>query len=132
MTSPDPSDKPDILNRGDIERLIINFYTKAREDKVIGHFFNEVIPIDWAHHIPKICDFWETTLLGSSIYTGNPMQAHLKLNQLSAIKKEHFDRWLALFQETLDELFSGEKAALASQRAISIAMVIQIKLAQIQ
>jgi len=41
---------------------------------------------------------------------------------------EHFQKWLLLFTETVDQLFEGEKAELAKQRATSIATVMQIKM----
>ncbi len=43
---------------------------------------------------------------------------------------EHFQRWILLFNETVDELFKGEKAELIKQRALSISTVMQIKILQ--
>ena len=37
------------------------------------------------------------------------------------VGKAHFDRWLELFLETVDENFSGPKAEEAKGRALSIA-----------
>jgi hypothetical protein len=48
------------------------------------------------------------------------------------LKAEFFERWTALFTDTVDEMFAGEKASLAKQRAISIAVVMQIKITTIQ
>ena len=39
----------------------------------------------------------------------------------------HFERWVSLFHETVDALFSGEKAEMAKQRASLIAWTIQNK-----
>jgi hemoglobin len=55
------------------------------------------------------------------------MLVHLQLNEKTQLKPEHFQKWLELFNETIDELFSGEKANLAKFRAISIAKTIQMK-----
>jgi len=41
---------------------------------------------------------------------------------------EHFQRWIHLFTETVDELFEGNTSELAKQRATSIATVMQIKM----
>jgi len=57
------------------------------------------------------------------------MITHRKLNLIVSLTPEHFKRWLSLFQQTIDENFEGEKAELARQRAISIATVMQLKLA---
>jgi hemoglobin len=43
------------------------------------------------------------------------------------LSKAHFDRWVELFHGTVDELFAGEKAEMAKQRATLIAWTIQNK-----
>jgi len=59
------------------------------------------------------------------------MQPHLILHQKSPLEKHHFETWLRYFNNTVDELFEGEKAFIAKERAQSIATVMQIKLVQI-
>ena len=120
--------KKDIQDRTDIEFLMNSFYDKVRGDDVIGYIFNEVAKVDWDHHIPIICDFWENILFQTNIYKGNPMQTHVRLHAITRLTKTHFDRWQKLFIETVDEYFEGERANLAKQRAISIATMIQIKI----
>ncbi|HVU84403.1 MAG TPA: hypothetical protein VHC50_06160, partial [Puia sp.] len=44
------------------------------------------------------------------------------------IHQEHFRQWLTLFKETLDELFSGEKAGEAKWRADKMAELFQVRL----
>ncbi|UTW61600.1 group III truncated hemoglobin [bacterium SCSIO 12741] len=122
----------DIEKREDIELLVDTFYQKVIKDPVIGYLFNEVVPLNWELHIPKMYDFWESVLLDSQNYRGNPMKAHLDLHVKEALKKEHFDQWLVLFDQTLKELFSGPKADLALVRAQSIATVIQAKIYQFE
>ncbi len=121
---------PDIKDRADIQKFVDHFYEKVLTDEKIGFIFNEVAQINLEHHMPVMYDFWETTLFHNNIYRGNPMQVHLDLHTKSKLKKEHFDRWLQLFMETIDNLFEGEKAELAKTRALSIATVMQIKIAQ--
>ena len=122
--------KKDIINRGDIIQLIDAFYMKAKKDAVIGHFFTEVIPIDWDHHMPVIYDFWESVLLDNPVYKGNPMDKHLALDEKSRLENEHFDRWINLFNETVDEHFTGEKAELAKNRASQIRTLMAYKVEQ--
>ncbi|MGL1886474.1 MAG: group III truncated hemoglobin [Reichenbachiella sp.] len=114
-------------NREDIILLVDTFYKKATTDHVIGHFFTEVIQLDFEKHMPKMYDFWETTLFHVGAYKGNPMQVHHDLSAKSPLKKEHFDQWLKMWLETIDELFEGPKAESAKQRATSIATMMQIK-----
>ena len=119
-----------IKDRRDIEFLMKSFYDKVRRDEVIGYIFNDVAKVDWAHHIPIICDFWENILFQTNVYKGNPMVTHMRLHALTPLTKSHFDRWQKLFVETVDEHFEGEMAELAKQRAISIATMMQIKIIQ--
>ncbi|MCB0560553.1 MAG: group III truncated hemoglobin [Lewinellaceae bacterium] len=121
--------KKDLENRHDIEQLIRAFYAKLTEDEVVGHFFTEVVAIDWEAHFPIMFDFWESVLFHKPTYRRNAMQIHLDLNAKSPLRAEHFNRWLSLFEETVDERFSGEIAHNAKTRARSIATMMQIKIA---
>lgn len=118
----------DIQGREDVELLVDTFYKSVMRDDMIGYIFTEVVELDWEQHIPTMYDFWETTLFHKAIYKGNPIQVHQQLNDKEKLKQIHFERWLSLFNRTVDNLFVGEKAELAKTRALSIATVIQIKL----
>ncbi len=120
--------KNDITNRADIELLINGFYNKVKKDPLIGFFFSEIVPVNWEAHLPIMYGFWENVLFYTGTYEGNPMALHKNIHQKCPMKMEHFQRWTSLFIETVDELFDGDKAELAKQRAISIATVMQIKL----
>jgi hemoglobin len=41
------------------------------------------------------------------------------------LTKQHFDTWILLFQQTLEELFEGEIAENAKKRASSIARIMK-------
>ena len=120
----------DIETRADIELLIRSFYEKVRRDPVIGHIFNDLAKVDWVKHLPVMFDFWENTLFYTGSYSGNPMKLHQKLHQIFTLTPKHFSQWILLFTTTVDELFAGERAELAKQRAISISIVMQIKITQ--
>lgn len=124
--------KNDIRDRQDIQLLIDSFYAKVRGDEVIGYIFNEVVKVDWEHHLPIMYDFWEGVLFQQGGYSGNPMGVHKRLNQQTPLTKEHFDRWKQLFLETVGEHFEGEKAELARQRAVSIATMMRVKILENQ
>jgi hemoglobin len=121
-------ERRDIASRADIELLIKRFYEKVITDEVIGFIFTKVIPMDWEHHIPVIVDFWETILLENMVYKNNAMEVHYTVNKKVPLQKEHFDRWLLLFNGTVDAMYHGVKASLAKTRAISIAAVMQFKM----
>lgn len=63
-------------------------------------------------------------ILGDMSYQGSPFQKHLHLG----IDATHFAKWLELFNETVDDLFKGERATEIKDRAWSIAGVFQHKL----
>jgi hemoglobin len=118
----------DICVAEDVKKLVDSFYQKVKADGLIGDIFNHVAEVDWEHHLPKMYSFWESILLSIEGYKGNPMQKHLQLNQKIPLTATHFDRWIALFEQTVDENFVGANANEAKLRAKSIAMVWQIKL----
>lgn len=113
--------KPDIKHRADIERLITTFYEKVQTDAVLGPVFNDVARVDWPKHLPVMYNFWEFLLLGGTQYQGNPIQKHFDLHAVHPLMAEYFDRWLLLFQSSVDELFSGPVADDAKFRAFAIA-----------
>jgi hemoglobin len=82
-----------------IERLIRAFYKRVQQDPVIGPVFAESIA-DWEPHLQQMFAFWSSVALMSGRYHGQPMQKHFPL----PIDARHFDRWLALFEETAREL----------------------------
>jgi hemoglobin len=118
----------DITTRQDIQTLMESFYGKALTDEVIGYFFTEVAPLNMEVHMPLIVDFWETIIFGEAKYKGNVLEVHRQIHELSAFKEEHFTRWVKLFQQTVNELYTGDHAELLKQRAESIATVMKLKL----
>ena len=124
--------KKDISSREDLFLLVKNFYEKLLNDKTISYLFTDIAKIDLDHHLPVLVDFWDSVLFQSDTYRKNAMQPHLILNQKSPLEKHHFETWLMYFNNTVDELFEGEKAFLAKERAKSIATVMQIKLIPIR
>ncbi|MGK0278517.1 MAG: hemoglobin [Litorivivens sp.] len=119
--------KTELKSRTEIILMVNTFYDKVKADDQISHFFNEVIKVDWVTHLPKMYDFWETTIFHKAVYSGNPIKVHQNVNSLMRMKADHFKHWIKLFIETVNELFIGEYAEIAKQRAISIATVMQMK-----
>ena len=120
--------KNDINSRGDVERLVTKFYEKVIADPLIGPIFTEVVQVNWEKHLPVMFNFWENALFYTGNYSGNPMMSHQRLNEIFPLQEQHFNQWVLLFTETVDELFEGEKANLAKQKALSISMILRIKI----
>ncbi len=122
--------KKDIADRIDIDLFVNVFYRKLLEDNTINYIFTDVMKINLETHLPVIADFWESILFNRNIYNNNPMRIHLDIQNKTPLLKQHFDTWLGYFNSTIDELFEGSVALIAKQRALSIATVMQIKIAQ--
>lgn len=116
-----------IENRKDIEQLVNSFYDKVRKDKRLHFLFDETAQVDWASHLPKMYDFWESILFDKAIFNGNPMAKHKMLHQMTALKAEDFDIWLGIFKQNIDAQFKGAVVEKAKQRAESIATITKIK-----
>ena len=95
--------KKDIESGEELVQMLTAFYKKAFQDELIGRFFIEVVPLDLATHIPVIADFWEAIVFNTHGYRKNVMEVHKHIHLLSKIKKEHLDRWVKIFTETLEK-----------------------------
>ena len=120
--------KRDIETREELEKFLWAFYERAFADELIGRFFIEVVPLDLETHVPVIANFWESVAFNKPSYRKNVMEVHQHIHHLSNIRKEHLDRWVKLFTETLTENFDGPRTELMKQRARSIATLMDIKL----
>jgi hemoglobin len=112
------------LNEQSIASLVDRFYAKVREDALLGPVFNEAIGDHWPQHLATLTDFWTSVLLASGRYKGNPMMAHLAIPQMD---KDHFSRWIELWQETTTEVFGPRisqalvaKASMMGERLVEV------------
>lgn len=107
-----------------IERLVRGFYAKVQADPLLGPVFAARIA-DWEPHLQRMCAFWSSVALMSGRYHGQPMPAHAPL----PIDAAHFDRWLALFEETARELCPPVAADHFIERARRIAESLELGIA---
>ncbi len=89
----------------DITLLVDAFYSRVREDAVLGPIFNPAVH-DWDEHQATLVKFWSSVVLGTREYRGNPMAAH----RPHPIVAEHFQYWLALWQDTAQTCLGEDKA----------------------
>ncbi|RYZ99645.1 MAG: group III truncated hemoglobin [Sphingobacteriaceae bacterium] len=114
----------EILSLDDIKLLVDTFYDRIREDELLGPIFDERIQDRWPIHLEKMYKFWQTVLLQEHTYFGSPFPPHAQL----PVGHEHFAAWLALFNKTVDELFTGDKAIEAKWRAQKMAELFEAKI----
>lgn len=122
------TDTKDILGREEIVRLVDRFYQKIGQDKILGFIFNDIAKVDWETHLPKMYAFWQTVLFRDGGFRGDPIGKHKQLVPLTRMGKEQFDRWLEIFVETVDELFTGENSTHIKACAADMANVIHSKI----
>ncbi len=120
--------KKKIETSDDVQLLVRSFYKRVLKDELLGPYFSYVAAHHWESHLETIDTFWNNIIFYSGGYFGNPLEVHQRIHQFRHFEPQHFERWLKHFDETVDELFRGEKALLAKQRAHSIAVVMQIKI----
>ena len=122
----------DIQTQDDLYKLVDEFYKKLFADERISYIFTEVIPIHLhlEEHLQVLVKFWSQAILGTGGYTNNLTQLHLDVNVKSQLTPELFTIWLHHFYASVDENFKGEKAEQIKTQALSIATILQIKIAQ--
>ncbi|MCB9174844.1 MAG: group III truncated hemoglobin [Flavobacteriales bacterium] len=118
----------DIETKEDLACLMEAFYSKMLKDEIVGYIFTDVAKLDLKKHLPSLTNFWENMLLNANGYKKDVMGIHLNLNKQENLKSEHFERWLLLLSETVNEQFYGETANKMLKNAQNIAKMMQIKL----
>lgn len=113
---------PDITEQM-IESLVRTFYDRIRADDVLGPVFEEGIGDNWEPHLQKMFAFWSSVSLKTGRYSGNPMQAHFRLEGLTS---EMFQRWLVMFRKTAHEICGEEIGELFYAPASKIARALEM------
>lgn len=108
--------KPPLASRQDIEFLVQQFYLVARQDPEIGYIFDYIPDSRWQKHLDKIYRFWASLLLDEQSYDGNPMLKHKVLHQQIPMTHRHFDVWLQIWTDTVNQHFEGGLAEQAILR----------------
>ena len=119
--------KTDIKNNKDIKLLVDTFYERIKVDTRIGFLFTEIAKVDWEKHLPTMYSFWENIIFHTGDYNGNPMLKHKELHAHFPLNEAHFIRWMVLFSETVDSLFTGPTATEIKQRAENISAAMMYK-----
>ncbi|MBO9694831.1 MAG: group III truncated hemoglobin [Sphingopyxis sp.] len=117
--------RDDQIDEAALERLIPAFYARVRADADIGPLFNAAVH-DWPEHLEKLVAFWSSVMLTAGRYKGSPVAGHLKHRE--AITPAMFDRWLAIWAGTTNELLAPDAAKALQAKAASIAESLQLAL----
>lgn len=90
------------LTGADVDALVERFYERIRDDVRLGPIFAGEIGDHWPAHLDRMKAFWRAMAVEPGAYSGRPVPAHMKL--APRVTHGDFDRWLALFGETMAEL----------------------------
>jgi hemoglobin len=110
--------KLETISEESLRALVDAFYARVREDDLIGPVFNRAID-DWPEHLDKLQSFWSSVMLTSGRYKGRPLPAHIQHGE--AIDARAFERWLAIWKGTTEELLEPSSAAALQEKASRIA-----------
>jgi hemoglobin len=105
-----------------LHSFLTEFYATIARDALLAPYFES---LDMTTHIPRIADFWSTLLFHSGRYTGNAFRPHL---EMPGLRSEHFERWLATLELTLDASYAGPNAERMKSYAHRVAFSMQLRL----
>ena len=107
-----------------VSKLVETFYSRIRAHALMGPIFEEVIGEDWTRHLGTMKDFWASVAFNAGRYSGKPVPAHKKLVR---VQPWHFNIWLALFRQTLEDTAPSPAAVhFFMERAERIAQSLQL------
>jgi hemoglobin len=106
-----------------IRELVYGFYDRVRADPLLGPVFEATLAGRWDDHLPKMCTFWGSLVLGAKQYRGNVQQAH---QPLEGVEPQHFSRWLYLFLDTVESRYEPAAAVRFMEPALRIAQSLQL------
>ncbi|CAM2173218.1 hemoglobin [Paraburkholderia sacchari] len=106
-----------------IRELVYAFYDRVRADALLGPVFEGVLAGRWDEHLPKMCRFWSSLVLGTKTYRGNVQQAH---DPVPGVEPKHFSHWLYLFLDTVQAHYEPAAAVQFMEPALRIAQSLQL------
>ena len=119
--------RKDIEGKDDLVVLVDAFYTVVRADDTLGPIFNTIIGDDWSKHLPIMYGFWNSVLFGAEGYKGQAVGKHIEIDRKMPLAPQHFERWIMLWDTTVDAHFEGEQAESIKAKALLTLKLIRFK-----
>ncbi|MGH7073721.1 MAG: group III truncated hemoglobin [Stellaceae bacterium] len=108
-----------------IEVLVHAFYGKVRHDPQLAPIFTKALGDRWKAHIARMCAFWGAAMRIAERYRGDMLAIHRRVN---GINPALIDHWLSLFEQTVEEHFTGAANAALRDRARKTARNLELAL----
>ncbi|MGB3616930.1 MAG: group III truncated hemoglobin [Catalinimonas sp.] len=114
----------DITTETDVRHVLGNFRERLGRDALLAHHFRYV---NWNTDLPPMQQFWSDLLLHKDEHEprGRPFPRHMSMIGLD---EYHFDRWVALFADTIDTAFRGRRAERMKHHVGQLARAVQSQL----
>lgn len=112
----------DLDTEDEIFEMVTRQYVDVGQDALLQPYF-DFGPgfIDWQAHIRTVTDYWCHVLLYAPGYEIDTIESHRHLHDAAPFTPELFDRWLQVFEDTVDGGWAGPKADEAKKRATGMA-----------
>ena len=112
----------DLDTEDEIVEMVTRQYVDVGQDELLQPYF-DFGPgfIDWQAHIRTVADYWCHVLLYAPGYDIDVIERHRHLHDSAPFTSELFDRWLQVFQDTVDGGWAGPNATTANKRATGMA-----------
>ncbi len=123
-------ERSDLDSPARIDAFIDRFYARVLKDPLLAPLFMEVAGVDLAEHLPRIKAYWRKMLLGHTDYQRHMMRRHRELDRKQPLLEAHYERWLALFEATLEKHHAGPLAERACGLARRVAVNMRRNLEQ--
>lgn len=112
----------DLDDRAEIVEFVTRFYREIAQDQRFHHYFGTLANVDWHAHTLDLTDFWSGLLLGGPHQLADEViEAHRWLHDADPFDQALFDRWLEIFDATLDDGWHGPLTETARRRGHGIA-----------
>jgi hemoglobin len=104
-----------------IEQMVEEFYARVQQDPELGPIFDKRID-DWPVHLGRMVRFWRAVLRSEPGFSPSPRGAPPVLHRrITELRRDHFQRWLGLFGEVVDEVYAPRARAHVKDAAARIA-----------
>ncbi len=112
----------DLDTTTEIHEFVTRFYRDIAQDERFHHYFDDIANVDWNAHTHQLTGYWAGLLLGGPHDDADSViEAHRWLHDTTPFDEALFERWLEIFDETLDGGWRGIHADRARKRARGIA-----------
>lgn len=107
----------DLATHEEITEFVTRFYREIAQDSRFHRYFETIAHVDWHVHTLDLTDFWVGILLGEpDREPADMIEAHRWLHDTEPFDTALFERWLEIFDTTLDSGWTGPVADQARKR----------------